>query len=164
MRHRPNVLPRTRQGWFGASLLVSMMGLAAMASRLPPPQFEPVGGRLLAITIPLVLSALGLILMLRDMQGSSVRPVDEGEGWTFAAPLRPAVLYALLFLYTFVVSTGLNRLVYIGVSCVFAALAGWLIAESPRIRHAIVAAIVGLLLSAGIMWSFSTMLYVDIAR
>ena len=76
----------------------------------------------------------------------------------------PALIYGVLFVYTYLVTTGLDRWVYWIVSGLFAALAGWLIATPPRLKATMMALVVGLALSGAIMWSFSSMLYVDIAR
>jgi len=164
MRRVADLRPRTREGWFGLALIVSMAGLAAVASRLPPPQFEPVGARLLALAVPLVLGGIGVLLVLADRGRVTPAPEpDEGRG-ALPSLLKPAIIFILLGVYAFAVSLGLERWAYVGASCVFAGMAGYLIASPPSVRMAILAALTGLLLSLGIAISFSTFLYVDIAR
>lgn len=162
MRGALDIRPRTREGWFGAALIVSMAGLAAVASQLPPPQFEPVGARMLALAVPLVLCGVGILLVVTDRSRAALEP-EETRG---AVPslLKPAIIFVLLGCYAFAVSLGLQRWLYVGVSCVFAGVAGYLIAPPPKVGATLIAALIGLLLSLGIAISFSTFLYVDIAR
>ena len=164
MRHRSGVRPQTLQGWFGLALIVSMAGLAAVASQLPPPQFEPVGARLLALAAPLALMGIGVVLVLQDRAATGRTRDRTEEHWSASDLRRPALIYGVLFVYTYLVTTGLDRWVYWIVSGLFAALAGWLIATPPRLKATMMALVVGLALSGTIMWSFSSMLYVDIAR
>lgn len=158
-----SVLGLSRQGWFGFLLILSMTGLTVVASQLPPPQFEPVGARIMAMTVPLVLIFLGLVLLVQDFR----RPpavAAKADADAKSAVLGPAALYGLLLIYAALVAMGLDKWLYVAVSTLFAALAAGLISEPPRRAKILQATLTALVLSGGIAWSFSTLLYVDIAR
>ncbi len=153
----------SRQGWLGLIFILSMTGLTTVASQLPPPQFEPVGARVIAMAIPIGLGVLGLVLLVQDLRrGASIQKAANPSAKS--AIIGPAVLYGLLLIYAALLSLGLDKWLYIGFSAVLAGLSASLITASPRSTIIAWLVLTALVLSGGIAWSFSTLLYVDIAK
>ncbi|WP_305985922.1 hypothetical protein [Roseibium sp. MMSF_3544] len=150
------------QGWLGVTLIIAMSWLATVAAQLPPPQFEPVGARLFALAIPIVLVFLGAVLTVQDvLLGSYEQQQDESLASASSIAGSAALLCVLAF-YAFLVSLGLSPIVYILISGVFAGCVSLLASRPAKAGIVALATVAGTLLAAGIAWSFTNFLYVDI--
>ncbi len=150
------------QGWLGICLVIAMSWLATVATQLPPPQFEPVGARLLASVIPVALVFLGAVLTVQDMLHGSSNKASEDTVPSMASIVGSAALLCVLALYAFLVSLGLSPWIYILVSGVFAGCVAFLASRQAKIGVVALAMATGAFLAAGIAWSFNNLLYVDI--
>ncbi|WP_306258455.1 hypothetical protein [Pararhizobium sp. IMCC21322] len=115
------------------------------------------------MAIPIGLGVLGLVLLVQDLRrGASIQKAANPSAKS--AIIGPAVLYGLLLIYAALLSLGLDKWLYIGFSAVLAGLSASLITASPRSTIIAWLVLTALVLSGGIAWSFSTLLYVDIAK
>ncbi|UWR13334.1 hypothetical protein [Sulfitobacter mediterraneus] len=160
MKFRPLRMPG-HQGWFGIALIAFISVMIISAIQLPPPQFEPVGARAMAAFVTGCLIVLGLVLVWQDQRAGEHRSEPQGRG-VLRQLAAPASLYAILIVYTAMVSAKLAPELYVGLSAIFAGFAGFVVAGRGRWRIAMLALLLGGLLSLAIAWSFITILFVDI--